>query len=186
MVPRYARQLINLLQVINDGDTSPCSYREWSSGPPYAPFWDVTAFINGRQYGKGSSSAKNEAKENASRMALQRLQGEVQNLITSAGGINLGTGTAPPMIQSHKLLLKLTLTTRMVTMLIYSTLMRFTKLLTLVDPGDSMWNKRTRGSMVILRTPMMPLMSTSTWIFIELMWRHPVMHLDKMAAEDIR
>ncbi|THV00935.1 hypothetical protein K435DRAFT_776275 [Dendrothele bispora CBS 962.96] len=93
MAPRYATQLNNLLQVINDGDTYLCSYRETFSGPPYAPIWDVTAFINGRQYGKGSGSSKSEARENASRMALQRLQGEVQNLITSAGGINLGTGT---------------------------------------------------------------------------------------------
>ncbi|KZT72935.1 hypothetical protein DAEQUDRAFT_808897 [Daedalea quercina L-15889] len=49
------------------------SWEETSYGPPNALDWKVKCKINGQVYGEATSRRKNEAKEMAATMALQRL-----------------------------------------------------------------------------------------------------------------
>ncbi|KAI0334474.1 hypothetical protein GY45DRAFT_1367644 [Cubamyces sp. BRFM 1775] len=50
-----------------------CSWVEGQCGPRNAPTWTVSAFINGIEYGRGSSLTKTAAKEIAAETALRSL-----------------------------------------------------------------------------------------------------------------
>ncbi|KAH9897936.1 hypothetical protein C8Q73DRAFT_788159 [Cubamyces lactineus] len=50
-----------------------CTWVERQSGPLNAPTWTAFAYINGMEYGRGSSLRKTEAKELAAETALRVL-----------------------------------------------------------------------------------------------------------------